>query len=172
MTTILAPEGLTTRAGVRLLIRPANPTDRCGLRRFFDRVTPEDRRFRFLSAVGPIGDAQLGPLMDVDHVHSESFLAFDVPEGTLVASGQLACDDALDTAEVAVSVCRDHRGKGVGWAMLDLLAREAQRRGVRRVISIESRANHAAIALEREKGFMPEPVEGDPSLVLLSKTFR
>jgi acetyltransferase len=65
-----------------------------------------------------------------------------------------------------------YRGKGVGWAMLGLLAQEAQHRGVRRVISIESRDNHAAIELEREKGFVPEAVEGDPSLVVLSRSFR
>jgi L-amino acid N-acyltransferase YncA len=60
----------------------------------------------------------------------------------------------------------------VGWAMADVLAKEAQHRGVRRVISIESRDNHAAIELEREKGFTPEAFEGDPTLVVLSKTFR
>jgi len=43
---------------------------------------------------------------------------------------------------------------------------------VRRAISIESRENHAAIELEREKGFVPEPLEGEPSLVQLVKTFR
>ena len=65
-----------------------------------------------------------------------------------------------------------HRGKGIGWTMLDLLAEEAERRGCRRAISIESRDNHAAIDLEREKGFKPKAFEGDPTLVVLSKTFR
>jgi acetyltransferase len=40
------------------------------------------------------------------------------------------------------------------------------------VIAIESRDNHAAIELEREKGFVPEPFEGEPSLVILAKTLR
>jgi acetyltransferase len=53
-----------------------------------------------------------------------------------------------------------------------LLSREAEARGVRRVIAIEDRANHAAIELEREKGFTPEPLDDDPSLIVLSKTFR
>ena len=171
MTTIVAPDAITTRAGIQLLVRPASPLDQGGLSQFFDRVTAEDRRFRFLAASDHVHAAQLKPLVDVDHVHSESFLAFEATSETIVATGQLACDDALDTAEVAVSVCADYRGKGVGWAMLDLLAREAERRGVRRVISIESRDNHAAIELEREKGFTPEPIDGDPSLVLLSRTF-
>jgi acetyltransferase len=83
-----------------------------------------------------------------------------------------AGDGKLDTAEVAVSIRHDHRGLGIGWALLDLLAHEAERRGVRQVISIESRENHAAIELEREKGFRPEPFAGDPALVVLSKVFR
>ena len=42
----------------------------------------------------------------------------------------------------------------------------------RRVIAIEDRENHAAIELEREKGFTPRAVEGDPTLVMLEKCLR
>jgi len=90
----------------------------------------------------------------------------------LIGSALLACDAAMDTAEIAVSVCSDYRGKGVGWALLDFVSREAERRGVRRAIAIEARENHAAIELEREKGFAPEAFDGDPTLVVLAKTFR
>jgi len=172
MTTITAPEIFETRSGVQFQIRPATEFDEVQLGRFFDRVSEEDRRFRFLAASQHVGHQQLAPLVQVDHFLSESFLAFEMKTGTLVATGQLVCDDALDTAEVAVSVIQDFRGRGVGWTMLDLLAREAEKRGVRRVIAIEDRANHAAIDLEREKGFVPEPFDGDPTLIVLSKAFR
>jgi acetyltransferase len=157
------PRTLTTRDGIALQIRPAVQADEAALAHFFAQVSDEDRRFRFLASSQPVSHAQLVPLVQADHVHSESFIAFDAAgTGDIVASGLLACDAALDTAEVAVSVHAAYRGKGVGWAMLGLLAQEAQHRGVRRVISIESRDNHAAIELEREKGFVPEAVEGDP----------
>lgn len=163
---------LKTRAGIALSVRPASEADEPALVTFFDAVSDEDRRFRFLSAAEHVSHDQLDPLIHADHYKSESFLAFDEASGQLVASALLACDGALDTGEVAVSVRNDFRGQGVGWAMLDFLAQEAQARGVRRVISIEARENHAAIELEREKGFKPEPMEGDPTLVILSKTFR
>ncbi|MDE1918106.1 MAG: GNAT family N-acetyltransferase [Sphingomonadales bacterium] len=167
------PQTQTTREGIVLQIRPAVQADEAALARFFTQVSDEDRRFRFLASTRPVTEEQLAPLVHADHVHSESFIAFDAAgTGDIVASGLLACDEQLDTAEVAVSVQAAYRGKGVGWAMLGLLAQEAQRRGVRRVLSIESRDNHAAIELEREKGFVPEAVEGDPSLVILSKCFR
>ncbi len=71
----------------------------------------------------------------------------------------------------AIAVLVRFRGD-VGWALLDGWLAAKAVRCVRRVISIESRDNHAAIELEREKGFVPEPFDGDPTLVVLSKTFR
>ena len=172
MSTATAATELTTRTGMVLAVRPAGEADEPALTAFFDRVSDEDRRFRFFTAAAHVSHDQLDPLIHADHRQSESFLAFDKASGELVASALLACDKALDTAEVAVSIASDRKGQGVGWALLDMLGREAQARGVRRVIAIEDRANHAAIELEREKGFTPEAFDGDPTLVVLSKVFR
>lgn len=166
------PRQLTTRSGLVIDVVAAAERDGPALAAFFDEVSEQDRRFRFLSACHHLSADQLDVLTHPDHFRTESFLAYDPAKGELVASAMLACDGKLDTAEVAVSVRHDYRALGLGWALLDLLAEEAQRRGVRRVISIESRENHAAIDLEREKGFTPEPFEGDPSLVVLSRYFR
>lgn len=163
---------LATRSGIRLSVRPAAEADEPALGAFFDAVSDEDRRFRFFAASEHVSHQQLEPLLHADHFRSESFLAFDEATGELIASALLASDAQLDTGEIAVSIRNDYRGKGVGWALLDFLAEEARTRGIRRVISIESRENHAAIELEREKGFLPEPFDGDPTLVVLSKTLR
>ncbi len=172
MTAIDAVNRLSTRSGLVLEVRRAREDDESALAAFFDKVSDEDRRFRFFSAAAHISHDQLEPLIHADHFRSESFLAFDVANGELVASALLACDGALDTGEIAVSVRADYRGNGVGWALLDFLGDQARQRGVRRVIAIEARENHAAIELEREKGFTPEAFESDPALVILSKTFR
>ncbi|MBL0022628.1 MAG: GNAT family N-acetyltransferase [Sphingomonadales bacterium] len=161
---------LSTRSGLTVDVRAATPQDEAALAAFFDQVSDEDRRFRFFSAAEHVSHDQLVPLISADHYHSESFLAFD--KGELVASALLASDSNMDTAEIAVSIRDDYKGKGVGWALLDLLGREAEKRGIRRVMAIESRDNHAAIELEREKGFTPSPMDGDPTMVILSKTFR
>ena len=161
----------TTREGIVLAVRSAFAEDEPALEAFFKKVADEDRRFRFLAAAQHVGHDQLVPLTHVDHWRTESILGFDKATGELVASALLACDAQMDTGEIAVSVRADYRGKGVGWTMLDLIASEAQRRGVKRVISIEDRANHAAIELEREKGFVAQGVDGDPRLVMLEKRF-
>lgn len=166
------PAQLSTRSGLRLSVRPVTAADEPALAAFFDAVSDEDRRFRFFAASEHVSHEQLEPLLQADHFSSESFLAFDEGSGELVASALLASDVQRDTGEIAVSIRSDYKGKGVGWALLDFLAEEARARGVRRVIAIESRDNHAAIELEREKGFTPEPFDHDPTMIVLSKTLR
>jgi len=163
---------LVTRTGLLLHVRPAAKAHEAALAAFFDCVSDEDRRFRFFATAAHVGHDQLEPLLQADHVRSESWLAFADANGELVASALLASDAERDTAEVAVSIRSDRKGQGIGRALLGLLADEARARGFRRVISIEDRANHAAIEVERDKGFVPEPCEDDPTLVILSKTFR
>lgn len=162
---------LVTRTGAILAIRPATEADEPLLEAFFDLVSTEDRRFRFLCAQTHVGHEMLEPMTHCDHFRTENFLAF-AGDGELVATAMLACDSPLDTGEIAVSVRRDWRGQGIGWALLDLIAQEGAKRGLRRVISIEDRNNHAAIELEREKGFIARAIDGDPTLVLLEKMLR
>jgi GNAT superfamily N-acetyltransferase len=168
----LAPvRAYATRDGTRIDVRSAFAEDEGLLETFFEDVSAEDRRFRFLAASRHVGHEQLAPLTHCDHWRTESFLGFDHDTGALVASAMLACDAKMETGEIAVSIRSDYRGRGVGWAMLDLLGEEARRRGLKRVISIEDRDNHAAIELERERGFEPHGIDGDPHLVLLEKRF-
>jgi acetyltransferase len=168
----LAPvRAFATRDGTRLEVRAAFAEDEALLEAFFENVSAEDRRFRFLAASRHVGHDQLYPLTHCDHWRTESFLAFDQESGVLVASAILACDAGMETGEIAVSIRKDWRGRGIGWAMLDLLGEEARKRGLQRVISIEDRDNHAAIDLERERGFVPHGIDGDPHLVLLEKRF-
>ena len=111
-----------TRDGLILGVRPAYAEDAPALTAFFDAVSDDDRRFRFLTAVRHVQPEQIGSLTHVDHWRTESWLAFDKATGVLVASAMLACDAAMDTGEVAISIHSAYRGRGVGWTMLDVVA--------------------------------------------------
>jgi len=161
---------LPTRSGLIVDVRTVRADDEALLKDFFDHVSNEDRRFRFFTASPHLQPHQAAALIQVDHRQTESYLAF-TPEGQLVASAMLACDDAMETAEVAISIRADRKGQGVGWSLLNYITAEAKARGVKRLQSIESRENHLAIELEREMGFVAREVEGDPSVVLLETVF-
>jgi N-acetylglutamate synthase-like GNAT family acetyltransferase len=160
---------LTAHGGFKFHVRPVRPDDEATLGAFFACVTPEDLRFRFLSSVKEVGHDQLVAMTRVDHRQTESFLAFEQGTGSLIATAMLACDPKLDVGEVAICVRADHKGLGIGWELLGHVTRHAQSKGVKRLQSLESRANGAAIQLEKELGFTAETYQGDSTLVMLQK---
>lgn len=164
------PVELVTRTGLRLGVRPVTRADEPALSDFFRQVTPDDLRFRFLTAVKEVSHARLVEMIDVDQKRTESFLATAPDEGeAVIAAAMLAADAQGERAEVAISIRADHKGLGIGWTLLDHLAAHAKAKGIRLLESIESRDNRAAITLESEMGFVAEPVEDDPTLVLLRR---
>jgi L-amino acid N-acyltransferase YncA len=158
---------LATWTGFRFEIRSAEPRDKAALADFFLHLTPEDRRFRFLTGAPRLDHDMLERLTKVDHDRTEDFLAFD--GDTLIASAMLAADAARERAEVAISVRADYKHRGMGWALLAHLARYAKEKGIELIESIESRDNVEAIALEKEMGFTATAYPGDATLVLVQK---
>lgn len=158
---------LATWTGFRFEVRPVNPADEAALADFFTLVTPEDRRFRFLSGVRKVGHSMLQRLTKVDHEQTEDFLAFD--GDTLIATAMLAADPAMERAEAAIAIRADYKHRGIGWALLAHLGRHARERGVTLIESVECGDNVEAITLEREMGFTATAYPGDPTLVLLQK---
>ena len=161
------PTELVTWTGFTFDVRPATPDDETLLADFFSRVSPDDRRFRFLSAVPRVGHDMLERLTSVDHERSEDFLAFD--GDLLIASAMLAADPAMERAEVAIAIRPDYKHRGVGWTLLAHLARYAREKGIGLIESIECRDNVEAISLEKEMGFTATSYPGDATLVLLQK---
>ena len=160
---------LSTRTGLRLHVRPARPADEAGLAAFFTHVTPEDLRFRFLTTVKEVGHDRLAAMTDVDHRQTETFIAFADDGKTIIATGMLACDAALEKGEVAISIRGEDKHKGVGWELLKHICRFAESKGVKTVESLEDRQNHEAIEIEREQGFEVEECPDDVRLVVLRK---
>lgn len=161
---------LTTHTGFKFRVRTAGPADEAALHGFFEHVTPEDLRFRFLTSVKEVGHDRLAQMTDVDHRQAESFVAFEKDGGPIIASAMLACDAGLETGEVAVSISAGYKNRGIGWELLRHVTRYAEAKGVTRLQSLEDRSNVSAIQLEREMGFTASAYPGDSTLVLLEKT--
>jgi GNAT superfamily N-acetyltransferase len=100
---------------------------------------------------------------------TDSVIAED-EDGEIVATAMLAGDQAGDRGEVAVTIRSDHKGHGIGWTLLDYLVETARARGYASVESVEDLHNRAAIALEQEMGFVTEPVDDEPTLILVRKS--
>jgi GNAT superfamily N-acetyltransferase len=160
---------LTTRSGFSFQVRSADESDETVLAEFFTHVTQDDLRFRFLSAIDKVGQAQLALLTRVDHRRVENFLAFDIVTGTLLASAMLAIADSLENAEVAIVIRSDFKNRGIGWTLLEHAGERAAAIGVKTLQAIESQDNRSAIRVERDMGFTSRPFPGDATLTLLEK---
>jgi len=160
-----AETSLTTGTGLQLRLRPASAADESVLASFFENVTLEDLRFRFLSAVQHVGHDQILAMLRSDK-QAGTVLAFDEDE-ELVGVATLAADARGETAEVAISVRRDRKAQGIGWSLLRHAAQIAHARGILRLQSIENRDNHEAIEVERDLGFIARAYPGDPTLILV-----
>lgn len=155
-----------TRSGVSLHIRPATPDDAAALAALFAHVGADDLRARFGGTAQQIGSATLSPLLaDED---SMTFLAF-ADTSTLVAAATLADQPDGITAEVALSVHAQWKGRGVAWTLLEHTLAYATAHGLREVTSYESGDDRAAINLEREMGFVARLVSASPVELSLSK---
>jgi len=149
---------LQTRSGLGIHVRPVVPADAELLTDFFHHVTPEDLRFRFLSAIREVGPDRIAAMAQIDYRRTMTFLAFAGP--TLVATAMLAADPDLSRAEVAISVHQDFKQRGVSWTLLEHVLRYAKAQGIAAVESVESSDNRAALSLEHEMGFAAVP-DGD-----------
>jgi GNAT superfamily N-acetyltransferase len=163
-------KNITTRSGQELQVRPANPDDEEALGIFFAGVTPEDMRFRFLSAMKTVSHDLLVTMTDVDHRQTENFLAFAKDRPEIIATAMLACTPDMAKGEVAIATLPEFKGKGVSWELLAHVAHFAEAKGVMTLESIERRDHHAAIEMEREMGFVATSYPGDATLMLVQRT--
>lgn len=158
---------LVTRDGTRLHVRPVVPTDEPIPAELFQDVSPEDLRFRFLTTVKEVGPDRIAAMTQVDYRRTMNFLAF--ADDRLVASALLVADPDLDRAELAVSVRRGYKERGISWTLVRHVLRYAEDEGIRTVESLESSGNQRAIALERELGFVPVPLPETSTEIVVRK---
>lgn len=163
---------LVTRTGFAFNVRPAQTSDEVALGEFFTHVTPEDLSFRFLTGLTKVGHDRLVEMTTIDHRKTENFLAFEKGRPGILATAMLACDDAMQIGEIAIAIRSDYKARGISWELLGHVADYAQAKGLTTIQSIESSANHAAIEMERQMGFVAQSYPGDATLMLVKRELK
>ncbi len=147
------PEEVSLDDGTRVALRALGPEDKPLVRRGFERLSPQSRYRRFLSAKKELSDADLSYLCDVD---GERHFALGAvvegpsgPEGIGVARF-VRLPGERDVAEPAVAVIDEFQGRGLGRIFLARLVDAARERGVTRFRCDVLASNDAMLALLRE----------------------
>jgi RimJ/RimL family protein N-acetyltransferase len=127
---------IVLRDGSPVVVRPIRAADRDAIRAAFERLSPESRYRRFLSAIDHLTEAQLTYLTEVDHRDHEALVAYDRASRDGIGVARFVRDRDVPTrAEAAVVVDDEWQGRGLGTALCQLLAQRAREEGLERFVS-------------------------------------
>jgi acetyltransferase len=153
--------------GERLTIRPIRPEDEAMHRAFVESMTPEDLRLRFFSAVRSFDHTQLARMTQIDYDREMALVAVVAGEDgqpRTLGVARAVADPDNETAEFAVAILSDLKGRGLGRLLMTRIIAYVRSRGTHWLLGEALRENAPMIALARKCGFTVTPTE-DPGVV-------
>ncbi len=117
------------RDGCTIAVRPLATGDVAAIGSWFDRLGPETRYARFLGSVAVLDDRTRAQLAQVDHRDHEALTAV-TPDGAVVGIARYIRLPDSTTAEVAVAVADQWRGRGIASLLLQRIAARARAMGI------------------------------------------
>jgi len=144
---------LTLADGKPVYVRAIRPEDEALYGAFVAAVTPEDARFRFLVPIRELSRSLVSYFTHVDYAHAMAFIALDGASGDMLAAARLHNDEANASAEYAIIVRSDIKGRGLGRQLMHLLIDYARGTGLRAIEGKVLYENKAMLHMCRELGF-------------------
>ena len=161
--------------GGTLLLRPIRPEDGAAHVEFFNRLTPDDVRYRMFVRVRELQPAQLARFTQIDYDREMAFIATRPgPDGhdETLGVGRVVADPDNISAEFAVTVRSDLKGKGLGRMLMDKLIAYCRARGTREIVGEALPQNAPVIGLVKKLGFTVGPVDEDEGVRKFWLTLR
>jgi acetyltransferase len=155
---------LTTREGLTVLARPLRPEDEPAIKRLMEKVTPEDLRLRFFAPVKAFTHPFLARLAQLDYARAMAFCAVDEASGEILGVVRLHADPDHRTGEYAILVRSDLKGRGLGWALMQLIIDYARADGIATITGEVLRENRTMLAMCEALGFTIHATEDDPAI--------
>jgi acetyltransferase len=149
----------------RMTIRPIRPEDAAAHTAFFARISPQDIRYRFFSAMRELSAEQTARLTQIDYDREMAFIAVNETTGDTVAVARLACDSDGRSGEFAIIVQADMKGRGLASHLLQRLIAWARTRGLTEVVGQILSDNHPMLAFIRHMGFTVRRMADDPEVM-------
>ena len=153
--------------GLRVTVRPIRPEDEAAHHDFVEAMTPEDLRLRFFGAVGSFDHSQLARMTQIDYDREMALIATVASEegfSRTLGVVRAVADPDNETAEFAVAVCSDQKGRRLGRLLMERIISYARARGIHWLVGEALRENGPMIALAKASGFTITRTE-DPGVV-------
>ena len=149
----------------RMTIRPIRPEDAAAHAAFFSRLSQQDIRYRFFSAIRELSAEQTVRLTQVDYDREMAFIAVNETTGDTVGVARLACESDGRSGEFAVIVQADMKGLGLATHLMRRLIDWGRMRGLAEIIGQVLADNHPMLAFVRHLGFTVHRMADDPEVM-------
>src|SRR5690606_18951313 len=100
--------------GTIVLVRPIRPEDHALYPQFLKHMTADDLRLRFFAPVKAFDRAAIARFTQIDYARAMAFVIIEDGSGDMLGVGRLHRRSHSDTAEYAVLVRSDLKGRGLG----------------------------------------------------------
>jgi len=157
--------------GERFEVRPIRPEDAPALADMVRLSTPEDLRLRFFAPVLELSAERAARLTQIDYDREMALVALN-EAAAIVGVVRLIADPENDTAEFAVMVRSDIKGRGLGSLLMQAILDYARARGTARVVGSVLRENTSMLRLCTELGFTIRPDPDDPGVAAVEHTLQ
>ncbi len=151
--------------GERVVIRPIRPEDAAEHGRFFKRLSAEDVRYRFFTAMRELSPEMTARLTQIDYDREMAFVAVREATGETVGVARLVVEPGGATGEFAVIVQSDMKGKALASRLMRRLIDWARARGMREMSGQVLSDNAPMLAFVRHLGFSVRRLPEEPDLM-------
>lgn len=150
-------------SGWSVSIRPIRPEDEPALHSFLKRISPEDLRLRFFAPMKEFSHEFIARLTQLDYARAMAFAAFD-GNGDLVGVARLHSNSTYENAEYAILLRSDLKGRGLGWALMQLLIEYATKQGLKQMSGEVLQDNAVMLQMCRRLGFDVQSSKADSAI--------
>ncbi|MBO0710144.1 MAG: GNAT family N-acetyltransferase [Acetobacteraceae bacterium] len=154
-----------TSDGERLTIRPIRPEDAQQHGAWFHRLSPEDVRFRFFSAMRDLQPEYITRLTQVDYDREMAFVAVRATTGETVGVSRIVIEADGRSAEFAIAVQPDMKGKRLGTELMRKLLEWGRAHGIEEIIGHILADNAPMLAFVRRLGFELHRTHGEEDVI-------
>jgi acetyltransferase len=151
--------------GESITIRPIRPEDAEAHAAFFSRLSPQDIRYRFFSAIRELSKEQVARLTQVDYDREMAFVAVRDTTGEITGVVRLVCEPNGRSAEFAVIVQADMKGRGLASALMRRVIDWGRQKGLSEITGQILADNAPMLAFIKHLGFSVHRMPDDPEVM-------
>jgi acetyltransferase len=155
---------IEVKDGWRVFVRPIRPEDEPQLHEFLKHVTSQDLRLRFFAAMKQFTHEFIARLTQLDYARAMAFVAFDEATSEMVGVVRIHSDSVYENGEYAILLRSDLKGRGLGWALMQLIIEYARSEGLKMISGDVLRENAIMLEMCRNLGFEIKTDPVDPGI--------